>query len=325
MHHQRSACDASTSDAASTRPSSGRNVGAAYPRLDQRADQQPGVQHHHERVVPAARSRRPPRSRLQAALRLETTSSASRSSADQGDQDGEGDQAGHRTRPRSRGAAPARSRSRGPSPSARRRYPGRGRPVAQGVLEDVQHRGRRQVADPGQRLPGEPRPRRAAARAPPAMASITLGPPGWQTHQPMSARVRPWSARKLVDVVAAGSARPASGTSASSTIRSPVAVDVEAHGALGVGVEPAAGGEHLDRAGRRRSPRRRRPPRRRRRRTARWRPGWAPRRRRAARSASTARRRPAPRRRPGGRPGSRAAGRSRPRRRRSRARPAASA
>ena len=42
-----------------------------------------------------------------------------------------------------------------------------------------------------------------------------------------------------------GSAPTSAGTSASSTIRSPVRADVPAHRPLGVGVEPAAGGEHL--------------------------------------------------------------------------------
>ena len=88
------------------------------------------------------------------------------------------------------------------------------------------------------------------------MASSTLGPPGWQTHQPMSARVEAVVGEEVVDVVAEVLLDEV-GTSASSTIRSPVAADVPAHGALGVGVEPAAGGEHLGGPASRRAARRR--------------------------------------------------------------------
>ena len=55
MHHQRSACEARTTQRASTRPATAGTSGRRDPGLDQHADQQPGVQHHHERVVPAAR------------------------------------------------------------------------------------------------------------------------------------------------------------------------------------------------------------------------------------------------------------------------------
>ena len=54
------------------------------------------------------------------------------------------------------------------------------------------------------------------------MASITFGPPGWHTQEPMSARVRPWSARNS----STSSPRYRStiaGTAASSTMRSPFA------------------------------------------------------------------------------------------------------
>ena len=70
-------------------------------------------------------------------------------------------------------------------------------------------------------------------------ASMTLGPPGWQTHQPMSSMVRSWSARKRLDVLADVAADHLGHGSVEDDPQ-PGAADVEAHGALGVGVEPAA-------------------------------------------------------------------------------------
>ena len=103
-----------------------------------------------------------------------------------------------------------------------------------------------------------------------------------------------------------------SGRSGESRSWKPEDADVPAHGAERVGVEPAAGGEHVgpggaDRA--RRDARRPTPPRRRRRRTARCRRGWPSWAGRPGRSGSTARRRPARRRRRGRRAGSRAGAR----------------
>ena len=53
MHHQRSACEASTS-ASIVQPSAGTKSGRREPHLDERADEQPGVQHHHHHEVPLA-------------------------------------------------------------------------------------------------------------------------------------------------------------------------------------------------------------------------------------------------------------------------------
>ena len=69
MHHQRSACEASTR-ASIGQAERGRNGGSATHASTSIADQQPGVQHHHERVVAAARSRRRRARKLQAALRV---------------------------------------------------------------------------------------------------------------------------------------------------------------------------------------------------------------------------------------------------------------
>ena len=200
---------------------------------------------------------------------------------------------------------------------------GRRRALAQRVLQDVQHRRRGQVADPGQRLPGEldslarqlqrllqrvDHLRPAGVADPPADVGAGQAVVG-QEHVDVLAHVAPDHGRHL-----GVQHDPQAG-----------AADVEAHGPLGVGVEPAAGVEH-------RRPGRRlvaiRPAAttaRRRRRTARWRPGSAPRRRRAARSASTARRRRARRPRRGGRQVVVQPGDARRRRRRSRGRTAAPA
>ena len=74
-------------------------------------------------------------------------------------------------------------------------------------------------------------------------ASITFGPPGWQTHVEMSAGVRPWSARKL----RTSSPKYFSATVATSARQldlEPVTADIPAHHLFGVGVEPAAGRQH---------------------------------------------------------------------------------
>ena len=73
-----------------------------------------------------------------------------------------------------------------------------------------------------------------------------MGPPGWHTHQPMSARVRPWSARNS----STSSRRYRSTIVGHRGVEHDAQAlrgDVEAHGALGVGVEPAAGGQHVER------------------------------------------------------------------------------
>ena len=190
MHHQRSACEASTSQG--HRPGQpGGHLGPAYPRLDQRADEQPGVQHDHERVVAPAG--------LDAAALTAPGGVAHRHDqlgqpleADERDQDREGDQALHVSRPPA--AAPARSRSPGPSRAACRGFPGAGgrsRSVSSSTWS----------TDADDRLPtaaSDSQVSRTASRgisSAVSSASITFGPPGWQTHQPMSARVRPWSAR----------------------------------------------------------------------------------------------------------------------------------
>ena len=74
---------------------------------------------------------------------------------------------------------------------------------------------------------------------------MTLGPPGWQTHQPMSSRVRSVVGEEGVDVVAdvALDQRRHLGVEHDAQ---PGARDVEAHRALAVGVEPAARVEHPD-------------------------------------------------------------------------------
>ena len=146
--------------------------------------------------------------------------------------------------PPGRATAPARSRSPGPSRAARRTTPARGR------------RSRRVSAstcstDADDRLPmraSESQVSRTASRGrlQRRLDGLDhLGPPGWQTQKPMSSRVRPWSARNS----STSSRRYRStivGHAASSTMRSPLRGDVAAHGALGVGVEPAARGQHVD-------------------------------------------------------------------------------
>ena len=150
MHHQRSACEATTSASiVQASEPSGRRVGAATPRRARRPAARCAAPP--SRVVAAARSRRRPRSRLQAALRFETTSSASRSTPTSATSDGEGDERGHAlAREQHQLGAEAGTHGQQHAVAARRR-----RPLAQGVLEHVQHRGRGQVADAGQRVPGQ--------------------------------------------------------------------------------------------------------------------------------------------------------------------------
>ena len=136
---------------ASTRPAAAGTSGRRDPRLDQRADQQPGVQHDHERVVPlpgldaaalAGSTRRCAwRRPARPAARAPTSA----------DQDGERDQAGHDASARS---STSSEQKPGPIAISMPWLPGARRPLAQGVLEDVQHRGRGQVADRG---PASPR------------------------------------------------------------------------------------------------------------------------------------------------------------------------
>ena len=229
----------------------------------------------------------PPRSVLQAALRVDTTSSAMRSTP---------------TRPISTVKATRLvMRSASSSTQLGAEAGSHGQHHAAGA------RGGRSLARACPRGRAAPRPTtgcptrasdsqvsRTASRGTSRAAwsaSITLGPPGWQTHQPMSVARQVVVGQERVDVVAQVALDQSRHLGVQHDPQA-AAGDVEAHRPLAVGVEPAAGVEHLDRsrpAGRRRRPR----PRRRRRRRARWRPGWAPTRRRAARSASTARPPPA--------------------------------
>ena len=127
MHHQRSACEASTS-ASIGQPSHGQEG----PVGDRTSTRQPtssaGVQRDHRRVVAAAPVSTPPRARPSAALRSRD------------DELGEPLQADRRAPARrtssslvhahgrlTSAAAPARSRSRAPSPAARPGVPGRRR------------------------------------------------------------------------------------------------------------------------------------------------------------------------------------------------------
>jgi hypothetical protein len=78
-----------------------------------------------------------------------------------------------------------------------------------------------------ERFPTSCRLRQVTSRAPSGSssdscrASSTLGPPGWQTHEEMSARVRPWSARKA-STSRRRKSRTTWGTSAESTMPKPL-------------------------------------------------------------------------------------------------------
>ena len=200
-----------------------------------------GVQRHHDRVVPRPCSM-PPRRRLQAALRLVTTSSASRSSPTSDDSDG--DQPTMRSR---RTSAESTSSAQKPGPIA---SSSPGVPAGGGRFAIVSLRTCSTEAD--ERLPtsagrqvsssaSSPRPRASWT------ASSTFGPPGWHTHQSTSVIVRPWSARKprrrrrdiTYQVGHLGVEHDPE----------PAVADVPAHRALGAGVEPAAGGQHLGAVG----------------------------------------------------------------------------
>ena len=130
MHHQRSAWASSDDERASTRPARRGTSGSAHAGLDQRADQQAGVQHHHRPGSGRDPVSTPPRAKLQAALRLETTSSASRSRPTSTTSDRERGQRGHR------GSAARSSTSSeqkpGPIAISSPWEPGRRRPVARG-------------------------------------------------------------------------------------------------------------------------------------------------------------------------------------------------
>ena len=152
-----------------------------------------------------------------------------------------------------------------------------------------------------------------------SIASMIFGPPGCDTQAPTSLDGQPVHGQQIPDVrpeVAVHQLGHLGGQHDAEA----VGADVPAHHALGARVQVAAGGQHPrardgEPVGALRSRRRqRRPPRRR---TARWPPGSPSRCRRAAWSASTARRTAGCRRDPASRAGSRATGRSRPHRRRS--------
>ena len=257
---------------------------------------------------------------LQAALRVDTTSSATRSRPTSADQDREGDAGWSRAGPQQHQLG---AEARAPSPAARRGCPasgGRSRRCLSSTCS----------TETDDRLPTAASDSQVSATASRGTSSA--------------------ASQRLDDLRAAGVADPPADVVAGQAVVGEEGVDVGAQVALdearhrGVEHDPQARGR------RRRSPScarcrgragcasrapatgpvrtvrdRPRPPRRRRRRRARSRPGWAPRRRRAGGSASTARR---PRGRPsgrGGRAGSRGPARCRPPRRRSRARRAAPA
>ena len=318
MHHQRSACAATTSTQHRPRQR-GRHLGLHHPRLHQHRDQEAGVQHHHHRVVAApllhAAALEGPRG-----VALRDHQLGQPLEADQPDQHREGDQRGHAGSPAR--ASTSSEQKPGPIATTSPQLPGAGRPVAQRVLQHVQHRGRREVADPR----SESQVSAVACRGRSSAVSHRLehlGPARVADPPGDVVEPEPVVGEEPVDVVAQVGLDQRGHRHVEHDPQ-PAGRDVPAHRPLGVGVEPAARAEHLDRARAHRPSRAPRPPPRRRRR-ARWPPGWRPRCRRAARSASRSPRRRAPPRRRGGRPGGRAAGPGRPRRRRSPGRRAATA
>ncbi len=176
MHHQRSACAAThhgehrPAQRGQERPVAPRPPPPAQPTS------RPGVQRDHQRVVAARRSRPPPRARAPAQRsRRATTSSASRSTPTSDDQD-----VNRTSRGRHHGSPVQQhqlgAEARAPSRSAARGCPAAGGRSASVSAQDVQHRRRRQVADLGQRAPGQRQRVARAGRAPRCDGLDHLGP-----------------------------------------------------------------------------------------------------------------------------------------------------
>ena len=99
----------------------------------------------------------------------------------------------------------------GPMAIAMPQDPGRGGRAPQGVLEDVQHRGRRQVADPVQRVPGERRALHGRARASPAWPRGPSGRRGGRPTTRCRCGRQAVVGEEPVDVLADVGARPGRG------------------------------------------------------------------------------------------------------------------
>ena len=187
--------------------------------LGHAADEQAGVEHHHDRVVPRPVST-PPCVDAHAALRFETTSSASRSSPTSTTSSGEPGSCG-------RLQSAAQQHQLGAEAGAHRQQHARTSRaravVGEHVGEDVQHRGRAKVADRG----------RASARSTPSASRSSLERLLHRVEHLRAARVGDPPAdvgagQALVGEEAgrrrrARCARTRSGTSAPRTMRSPVA------------------------------------------------------------------------------------------------------
>ena len=163
--------------------------------------------------------------------------------ADQRHQDGERDEPGH--------DAALSSTSSEQKPGAHRHQDamaaGGRRALAQGVLQDVEHRYRGEVAHPGQRLPGQSdRLTRHLERVLERLDH--LGTTG-VAHPPADVGAgEPVVGEEGVDVAAHEAAHEGRHLRVEHDAQA-VAGDVEAHRALAVGVEPAARVEDLDRSG----------------------------------------------------------------------------
>ena len=238
MHHQRSAC-AATTRASIGQPSHGQERPVGEPHLDA------GTRRAGRCAArPSTGSARgpystPPRSRLQRGVALgrrPARRGARRRPA----------RPGRCTRPvrcppRPPAAARARSRSPAPSPAARRRAraPAAGRAACRSSTCSTDADDRLPTAASDRQVSRERRRRQPSVvcdRLEHLRAARVADPPGDVVDA--SGRGRRGSA----DVVAEVLARPRRGRSAASTIRKPGAADVPAHHPLGVRVEAAARG-----------------------------------------------------------------------------------
>ena len=207
------------------------------------------MEEHHPPVVPRRRPRRRPARAALAGCARAIRSSTSRPSGDQRDEEGVEDAGVEASEGHGRASPPQQHQLR-----AEARAHGQQQPqLPGGGRWSARVSSRTRSTEVEERLPTSRRLLQVTSSAPGAsssdscMASSTLGPPGWQTQEAMSARVRPWSARKASTSGRSFSRATTGHVGREDDLEAGLG-DVPAHHPLGVRVEDRAGGD--DRAAR---------------------------------------------------------------------------
>ena len=198
-------------------PSHGRNTRPSTTTSTTEPDQQPDMDHHHRRVVLAPD--------LDAATRHGPGDVALRDDELDDPLDADRRQPGATNHPVDVTASPLEQHQLGAEPRPHRQQKsgstGSGRRLTQRLLEHVQNRRGREVADLPQRLPRQRSLRQRRSRAPAPAPSSTFGPPGCATQCSMSPTGSVRRATARCRQRAAARAPPGRGTVGDSTTRMP--------------------------------------------------------------------------------------------------------